>query len=311
MTQSIRANCISVSVYILVTLGAYGCTKSSGTTALEKQKEIEAKKRSEAEASSTEQSTPKSQVTDENIGQPLNNSATDEATDDLPAAAKPDPDYELRPVSECSEDSEIAEALAKLAKTGKQRSMREKFERLKNAGKPAIRGLIAAMKADNPNIRTQAALILRRMEHKSSSFTNALNTMLLSDPDADVRGIAGRVMVYYLNKKTVPALMDALEKDGAEAVRMHAAWALGAIKDRRALGVLFTALDDESTDVRLRTVGALKRIRSKKALPHLVSRLDDSNSLVRTRALEALERLSGKKLGKKSAAWRAKYPLKQ
>ena len=174
-----------------------------------------------------------------------------------------------------------------------------------------MKGLLAALKANNPNVRSQAALILRRMDHKSREFTDSLNAMLLSDPDPDVRGIVGRVMVYYLERKTVPALIEALDKDGTEAVRMHAAWALGAIKDKKALPALYTALSDTSTDVRLRAVGALKRIGSKKALPHLVSRLEDSNALVQTRALEALKKLSGKKLGKDPARWRAAYPLKK
>jgi len=296
---------------ISASLGVTGCEKSSGPSALEEQKQIENKQQDRAQTEKKEppasNKSDKEATVTETATVPVASAPASSAT----GASRPDANYTLQPISACSEDSEVLDAIKALRKTGKERSMREEFQRLKKEGKPAIAGLLASLSANNPNVRAQSALILRRMEHRSLAFTNALNAMLLSDPDADVRGIAGRVMVYYLEKKTVPALIEALSKDTNEAVRMHAAWALGAIKDKKALPALFAALKDTSTDVRLRTVGALKRIRSKKALPHLVPCLEDPNTLVRTRALEALKKLSGKKLGKDVSRWRARYPLRK
>jgi HEAT repeat protein len=220
--------------------------------------------------------------------------------------ARPDADYPLIAIKDITDDPDVLAAIEALRESGKEKSKRKALEALR--GKGSVKALLKAMRAPNPNVRSMSALILNRMKHKSKAYTDQLSTMILADVDADVRGMAGRVMVYYRNKGNVAALSEALEKDGSEQVRMHAAWALGASHDRRGVPALVGALDDESTDVRLRTVGALKRIKSKRAIAHLVGRLDDSNSMVKKRAHEALTALSGKDLGRSVDGWRRAYP---
>ena len=307
---------ISAYLYpMIVAIIAAACGKSGDVSALEKARHAAEKKQTPANtgehaAPPTKTSGAAERNAPEITPERTNRAATAGPSPKKVGPAVPDPSYILVPVATASQDSAVRDALASLSTTGKEKTMRETFERLQKAGKPAVEGLLSALRAKRPNIRTQAALILRRMEHRSDDFTKSLNAMLLSDPDPDVRGIAGRVMVYYLERKTVPALMTALEKDADEAVRMHAAWALGAIKDKRATQALITALKDGSTDVRLRSVGALKRMRARKALPYLVACLEDDNSLVQTRAYEALKKISGKSLKNDVTAWRKAYPLR-
>ena len=52
-------------------------------------------------------------------------------------------------------------------------------------------------------------------------------------------------------------------------------WALGQIGDKRAIGPLLTALDDESPSMRVFAIYALETLDAKEAMPHLVALLDD------------------------------------
>ena len=221
-------------------------------------------------------------------------------------AARPDPDYRFVAYEDITKDAALDKLIKGLAETGNAKSLRKAFEARRNEAIPA---LLLALRAPSANIRSQSALILNRMDCKSKAYTEALNKMVLSDPDPDVRGMAGRVMVYYRNRGNTAALAEALVKDTAEGVRMHAAWALGASHDPAGTAALIYALDDKSTDVRLRTVGALKRIKARKAVPWIVSRLSDDNAVVRERALEVLKKLTGKSLGTEEERWRKAYKL--
>jgi HEAT repeat protein len=53
-------------------------------------------------------------------------------------------------------------------------------------------------------------------------------------------------------------------------------WALGQIGDKRAVGPLINALDDDSPSMRVMAIYALEELNAKEALPRLVSLLDDS-----------------------------------
>lgn len=230
--------------------------------------------------------------------------------DPATTAAKPTTDHRFTAIEDITDDKHLLSLVFELKQSGKSKTLRKQFEALQSKGSVGV--LLKALNAQPPNIRSQAALILNRMDVKSKAFSDELDRMVLSDPDEDVRGVAGRVLVWFQRHKkrwNTDALMLALELDKTEAVRMHAAWALGASHDKKGVPALIGALEDESTDVRLRAVGALKRIKSKRALPHLVKRLKDSNTLVKQRAREALAKIRGKDLTD-DAAWEKAYPEK-
>src|SRR5262249_10161104 len=52
-------------------------------------------------------------------------------------------------------------------------------------------------------------------------------------------------------------------------------WALGEIGDKRAVGPLLDALDDESPSMRVLAIYALETLNAREALPRLISLLDD------------------------------------
>ena len=300
--RSIRSGCYATALYMLFSV--CGCSK--GTVATKEAEKATAPAPS-PESTSSESTAPSGE--ESNAGQAEEEAEAEPVPEvvesGLPAPARPDEDYPLIPLSEISEDPDVQALVLQLRNTGNSRTIRRRFEALTT--RRAVPVLIRAMRAANTNVRSQAATIINRMDHKSRGYTEALAAALLSDPDPDVRGNIGRVLVYH-DRRPIEALEEALEKDESEAVRMHAAWALGASHNRGSWRALVAALKDESTDVRLRAVGALKRVRARRAVPWIVSCLEDSNPMVRDRAREALEALTGKRLGSSLRSWRRRYP---
>lgn len=66
----------------------------------------------------------------------------------------------------------------------------------------------------------------------------------------------------------VPLLKDA-------EVNSIVPWALGQIGDRRAIGPLLDALEDESPTMRVLSIEALETLHAKEAVPRLISLLND------------------------------------
>ena len=216
-----------------------------------------------------------------------------------PAEAAP-----LIKLEQLTGDPAVLELVARLKSSiSDEVKTREGFEKLKAKG--SYETLIKALRVDVANVRSQAAVILRRMKVHTPELTAELVKILLSDPDADVRGMVARNLVFYLEKDTVPALAEALEKDEAEAVRTHSAWALGDLDDPRGIDALIKATEDPETNTRLRAVNSLQHVKSKKAIPAIIKRLKDPNVMVRGRARETLTSLYGKDLGAEPDPWSA------
>ena len=58
-------------------------------------------------------------------------------------------------------------------------------------------------------------------------------------------------------------------------VRDVVPWALGEIGDKRAVGPLLNALDDDNPSMRVIAIYALETLNAKEAVPRLTSLLDD------------------------------------
>ncbi|MFQ6069798.1 MAG: HEAT repeat domain-containing protein [Candidatus Aminicenantales bacterium] len=74
-------------------------------------------------------------------------------------------------------------------------------------------------------------------------------------------------------------------------VRSSAAWALGELRDKRALKALIKALHDRSPDVRWSAALALGEIMDKRALDALYMATKDRNIDVRKIAREAMQKI--------------------
>jgi HEAT repeat protein len=70
----------------------------------------------------------------------------------------------------------------------------------------------------------------------------------------------------------VPILVSLLKDPEVNSI---VPWALGEIGDKRAIGPLLTALDDDTPSMRVLAIYSLETLNAKEALPRLVSLLDD------------------------------------
>ncbi len=221
--------------------------------------------------------------------------------------AEPDKAGKLVKLDEVTAPPEVAAVLARLKTTEGMAETEKQLIALRDKG--AVPALLGALGVNNPNVRSQAAVVLRRMGEPTPEVVAALTRLLLSDPDPDVRGMMAKQMEFLKDPSTVPAIMKALVHDAEEAVRQHCALALGVIGDQEGVEALIFALDDPSTEVRLYAAGALKSLKNMKAAPHLAKRMTDPNPLVRQRVQEALFATTGKQLGKDADPWLKAYPL--
>jgi HEAT repeat protein len=110
--------------------------------------------------------------------------------------------------------------------------------------------------------------------------------LCLSDPQPDVQEAASSVLALIADDRVLAPLTASLGNQDW-IVRMHAAKALGRIKDARAIGPLIPLLQDKVKAVREEVTIALAAM-GEAALPSLLEALKHPEWLVRLHAVEAL-----------------------
>ena len=86
------------------------------------------------------------------------------------------------------------------------------------------------------------------------------------------RYYAAHLLGDLRDEKAVPILVALLNDPEVNSI---VPWALGEIGDRRAVGPLLNALDDDSPSMRVLAIYALETLKAKEALPRLTALLDD------------------------------------
>ena len=192
------------------------------------------------------------------------------------------------------------------------------------ADQAAVKALIPALKDPDPSVRAAAAYSLSiagQVDNQQIYLAVEAMTPLARDKDQKVRQSVAMAFKEIGSANALPAL-EHLLKDVNETVRYYAAYALGAIKDRRAVSSLIAALEAEkdpegrarpaligalgatgdprattlligylrhpSEYVRRCAAGALGRIGDRRAVPALITALNDEESSVRDSAARAL-----------------------
>ncbi len=144
-----------------------------------------------------------------------------------------------------------------------------------------LKELTEQLQSKEAVVRATAA---RRLGELQAVNALTLLTRALTDPSAQVRQEAARALGRLHRSEAVPALLTALKKDSDKNVRFYAAWALGEIKDPRAVDVLLQALNDPEWTVRNQAAWALHELHDERLVPKLVqlfmSRHTDSRELV-------------------------------
>jgi HEAT repeat protein len=225
-------------------------------------------------------------------------------TADWHPAARERP-YKLLRAAEVPADEAEQEFLTRMMRA---REAEKAFRVIKKERDRRLPFLRRAVRHPNREVRIQAIIMLGLLKDDSPETEEVLCDAILLDRDPDVRASAAKDFIVLKSPKAVETLIQSLAEDPYEAARANAAWALGSVRDRRAVDPLREATRDEDTMVRLRAVSALLKMKPKQAVPELIDRLEDSSPMVRERALEALRAITRRNLGKEAARWRKAYP---
>lgn len=110
----------------------------------------------------------------------------------------------------------------------------------------------------------------------------------LARKESEARRNAAWALGAIGDKRAVMPLTETLRRDSDEKTREHAAWALGALGDRRANEAISAALNDSSANVREQAAWAAGAIGEDGAVPSLIASLSDESPRVREQSAWAL-----------------------
>jgi len=157
--------------------------------------------------------------------------------------------------------------------------------------------------AADPETRTRAACGLRELGTAAAAAIPALMNVLGDGSPVDptvcaLRWWGGKGNLTSPGEQAASALVSigsrAFEpvlgalRSGLWVARRNAAWAMGALADRRAVEALIAALNDSEAAVREQVAWALGALNDRAATPALLERLKDSDDRVRRQAAWAL-----------------------
>lgn len=157
--------------------------------------------------------------------------------------------------------------------------------------------------APDPETRTRAACGLRELGAAAADAIPALVNVLGDGSPVDstlcaLRWWGGMGNLTSPGEQAASALVSigsrAFEpvlgtlKSALWVARRNAAWAMGALADRRAVEALIAALNDSEAAVREQVAWALGALSDRAAAPALIERLKDSDDRVRRQAAWAL-----------------------
>jgi HEAT repeat protein len=129
--------------------------------------------------------------------------------------------------------------------------------KLKKIGKPAVPALIDAIKGDDKRLRKVAMIVLGQIK----------------------------------DKRTVPVLIEELEKTKDKKMRAGLIIILGRIGDKRASPTLMKALNEKSEEIVAAAAYSLGKLKEEKATPLLIPLLSHSSEYIRQTVTKAIEKI--------------------
>jgi len=179
---------------------------------------------------------------------------------------------------------EIARLIAALAGND-EKDRRAAAEKLLLIGKPAVAPLISSIRDANDRTFASICSILENMEE---SITAELTGALASEAPA-VRLAAVALLNRAGDRRTVPALDNALISEPEAGIRKAIADALGNLRDSQGIMPLVSVLNDRDPAVRLTAIRSLGRIHERRVIIHLIRQLDDEDEEIIWTVAEALQ----------------------
>ncbi len=177
------------------------------------------------------------------------------------------------------------------------------FSVILNAQSRTIPELLAGLSSDDPSTRATAACQLKR---EGDAAIDAIGPLVRTLADAapvdravcrenwwrnddtlTTPGEQAAAALVSIGSRATEPLLSALQQP-QWVTRRNAAWALGALDERRAVKPLLNALRDREPDVRAQAAWALGAIDDASAMESLTAALKDDDARVRRQAAWAL-----------------------
>lgn len=174
-------------------------------------------------------------------------------------------------------------------------------EALGRLGKRWAAPIVAPMLAHpRPEVRRAAALALGEL-----GATWSAPALLRALKDPDVVGMAALSLGKLADRGAVRPLLEAARDESLpDEALPQVMWAVGAIRDPKALAGLEPLLESNDDRMVYLTAEAMGRIGSPDAADALVALLDSREADLRQIAVWALQEISGETYGADAAAWR-------
>ncbi|MBX3331105.1 MAG: HEAT repeat domain-containing protein [Nitrospira sp.] len=153
----------------------------------------------------------------------------------------------------------------------------------------AVAPLVSLLRDQDRSVREAAIEALRSI---GAAAVQTVGTCL-TEPDLSVQESASAILATIADERVLAPLIKALHS-GDWIVRMHAAKALGRVRNADAVEPLIPLLQDKVKAVREEAAAALAAI-GDAAIPSLLKELQHEDWLVRLHAVESLRKLKSKR----------------
>jgi hypothetical protein len=156
-----------------------------------------------------------------------------------------------------------------------------------------------------PDLRRRAIVKLTEKKWgRQDPYLKQYEQMAKSDPDPSVRAMAIRALNRGRDKRAIAVFLSALEERN-ESVRLEAAKALANVPDASAVGPLIRHMEhpEENVDVRIACADALRQYPTSEVAQALVRALRDRNFGISWQARKSLQLMTGHDFRYDTVAW--------
>jgi HEAT repeat protein/beta-lactamase regulating signal transducer with metallopeptidase domain len=222
------------------------------------------------------------------VAQPTDAEAPDQASDVADDAVMPHPPRDMSKALHTPADSAVVLALiARLKDDNAEVRAAAAHSLGKLEDSRAVPGLIGALKDSDQRVRSAAADALGQFQDP-----RAIDALVaaLSDSNTEVKQNVLEALSNYEEGVPSAGIVRLLNDADAE-IRHKAAHLAGKLKDRTAGPALAKLVRDPNSDVRQAAIEALAELHDQSAAAAIQQALTDTNADVRSQALNALEEL--------------------
>jgi HEAT repeat protein len=158
----------------------------------------------------------------------------------------------------------------------------------------ALYVLLKTLNEPNRDIRLITAKTLLRLNMANAAMP--LSQRLMVETENDVKDMIMESLIRVKNAGNISGLARVLHSDGNDALRIKSAFALGAVREMRAVPVLLQGAGDRSFKVRAEVANSLGMYKSAESIAQLLEMTEkDDDIYVRSAALYSLKRINDRK----------------